>query len=147
MIKGGRPFCDYCKRELEALTEEECLSDIFGHGWTNWRDARVHCCYKCSDTMWQPPCGQCETHPCERGRECWANPPLHLFPYETYYANALGENYLSTVDLDKQPDYGGEAPNRSLVAEDLEVRRKQKLRLAGNYPGQLPIVLFAEACD
>lgn len=62
------------------------MEDIIGHGWSNWRTAQVHSCYQCSFDLWDPPCGECRTHRCERGIECWSHPPLHLFPYETYYA-------------------------------------------------------------
>ena len=88
MIREGRPYCDKCERELHALTQEEALNDGFC-GWSSWKTAHKHYCHTCSDSMWSPPCGQCETHPCERGRDCWADPPLHLFPYETYYADPI----------------------------------------------------------
>ena len=144
MIKNKVPYCDYCKRELEALTEAKCLEDITPHGWTNWRDAQVHCCFKCSDTLWQPPCGDCETYPCNKGRDCWANPPQHLFPYETYYANALGEEYMPSIDLaEDDPDFGESTPQDEEEAqEDLEIKRRQLMKLAGTHPKQLPIILF-----
>jgi hypothetical protein len=88
MIKDGLPFCDHCKRLLQPLTEEEALNEGFC-GWSNWHTAHKHYCHECSDKLWNPPCGECETHPCERGRDCWANPPLHIFPYETYYADPV----------------------------------------------------------
>ena len=89
MIRNDKPYCDSCGRELRILSEEECLEDIIPHGWTDWRTAYKHYCYECSDEMWDPPCGICETQPCTRGRDCWATPPLHLFPYETYYAEEI----------------------------------------------------------
>lgn len=125
MIKNGVPFCDYCHNELVALTREECLNDIRGHGWINWRDAQVHCCYNCSEKLWQPPCEICETHPCEKGQDCWSTPPQHLFPYETYYADVLGKTY----DLIDE-DFDLEEPI------DIEVRQRQIMRQAGNHPNQ-----------
>ena len=98
MIKNGVPFCKYCEKELVALTEEECLADIEGHGWSNWKTASVHSCNTCFHKMWQPPCEICETHPCERSG-CWASPPLHIFPYETYFADRLdGSEELPVID-------------------------------------------------
>ena len=136
MIKSGRPFCDRCNREIQALTEQECLDDIIPHGWTNWKTAEYHYCFKCSDELWQPPCGECETHPCMKGRDCWANPPLHIFPYETYYASALGEDYMLTIDED-DPDFG-ESVAEDDVERDLDdqVRRIQRLKVAGMNPKQ-----------
>jgi hypothetical protein len=90
LIKSDKPYCDECGKELRTLSEDECLDDIMSHGWTKWRSAIKHYCYDCSDKIEEkigyPPCDECETQPCERGRDCWASPPLHIFPYETYYA-------------------------------------------------------------
>ena len=128
MIKHDRPFCNNCKKEIQALTEDECLEDICGHGWSNWRTAQVHYCYECSDLLWQPPCGECETHPCERGRECWANPPLHIFPYETYYAERLeNTENLFTPSL--------ETEDREEPVEE-HVLLRQRIVVAGRARGQ-----------
>ena len=89
MIKKGKPYCDGCGCELQRLSEEQCLEDIIPHGWTEWGTAHKHYCHKCPNELWTPPCGICETQPCTRGRDCWATPPLHLFPYETYYASGI----------------------------------------------------------
>ena len=89
MIRNGKAHCDSCGRELRRLSEEECLEDIIPHGWTDWRTAYKHYCYECPNELWDPPCGICETQPCHRGSDCWATPPLHLFPYETYYAENI----------------------------------------------------------
>lgn len=90
MIKHDKPFCDECGKELKALTEEEALNEILGCGWVDWKTAHKHYCHNCSEKICKkvgyPPCEICETQPCERGRDCWATPPLHIFPYETYYA-------------------------------------------------------------
>src|SRR4030042_1440218 len=36
-----------------------------------WKGAHIHCCDECADALVDrvsfPPCGECETHPCERG--------------------------------------------------------------------------------
>ncbi|MGD6807534.1 MAG: hypothetical protein ACQCN4_11315 [Candidatus Bathyarchaeia archaeon] len=137
MIKSGVPFCNYCEKELVALTEEEALADITSHGWTNWRTASVHCCFECSDKMWKPPCGECETHPCERGRDCWASPPLHLFPYETYYADRLGEEPYA-FEIDDTDDESEETESKDAKEKqlDLAVRRRQLMKLAGRHPHQ-----------
>jgi hypothetical protein len=146
VVKNNVPYCDYCRRELEAKTEQECLDDIIPHGWTNWRDAQVHCCYACSDGIWKPPCDECETHPCEKGRDCWASPPLHLLPYETYFANALGEDYMPTIDLDEDdPDYGESVPEDEEERElDLQIRRRQIMKLAGQHPHQTHLTVQNE---
>lgn len=148
VLKNGVPFCDKCGRELVALTEAEALADIMGHGWTDWRTAAVHYCFKCSDELWQPPCGECETHPCKRGRDCWASPPLHLFPYETYFANALGEDYCPVVEV-ANSDYETlanlEAEGPDLV---MDVRRRQNMRIAGLHPKQKKLfVIVGGFCD
>jgi len=51
MIKDGKPCCDECKIELEALTEEEAIEDILGHGWSDWRTAIKHYCYQCAEKI------------------------------------------------------------------------------------------------
>jgi len=93
MISNGKPLCNECEREIEALTLEEQMEDIFPHGWSNWRTAHKHYCFDCSNLICKkvnyPPCGECRTHPCRKGNDCWATPPLHIFPYETYYAERI----------------------------------------------------------
>jgi hypothetical protein len=137
MIKNGVPYCDYCNKELVALREEEALGDIEPHGWTDWRTASVHACFECYDNMWEPPCGECETHPCQKGRECWANPPLHLFPYETYFANKLGETYAWKMDAEAIEETEDESEEeKKKTVEDAAIRRRQLMRLAGQHPNQ-----------
>ena len=140
-IKNGVPYCNYCDKELVALREQECLDDIEPHGWTNWRDAQVHCCFECFDNMWNPPCDECENHPCQKGRDCWANPPQHLFPYETYFANKLGEEtYAWKVDdeeIDNDLECDSEEEQKAL---DDEVRRRQVMKLAGMHPNQRTLI-------
>lgn len=91
MIIRGQPHCDHCHAPLEALTEEEALDDMEGHGFP-WGRAAKHYCFECADKIlaelhW-PPCEECRTRPCDRQDYCWAEGrfPLHIFPYETYYA-------------------------------------------------------------
>ncbi len=138
MIKNNVPYCDNCGRELIALTEEEALADITPHGWTHWKTAICHYCFKCSDEIWQPPCDECETHPCYKGRDCWANPPQHIFPYETYYANALGEDYMPKIDED-DPDWSGSEDEEEKQL-DLEVRNRQQMKVAGMHPKQKHLI-------
>ena len=103
MIKDGKPFCDGCHVELEVLNKEEALDSFPPCGWSDWRTAHKHYCHDCYDTICDkvgfPPCDKCETHPCERGRDCWASPPLHIFPYETYFGDKkTHENALTKID-------------------------------------------------
>lgn len=97
MIVNGKPCCDWCGEMLDAKCDLDDAS-----GWTDWRTAKRHCCHGCEDKLLDgsgyPPCWKCETHPCERDRDCWASPPLHLFPYETFFANSLGP---AVLDLSK----------------------------------------------
>jgi len=90
MIKHGLPHCDICGAELKYAEDEEMHYAEGEHQGLYWTHAIVHYCIECSDELMDkvgfPPCGECETHPCERGRDCWASPPLHLFPYELYVA-------------------------------------------------------------
>lgn len=131
MIKNGVPVCDFCKKELVALTEEECLNDIESHGWPNWKTAEVHSCNKCFNSKWQPPCEMCDTAPCTKGRECWANPPLHIFPYETYFADRLNDSNLPEID----EDFDLEEPI------DLEARKRQIMLKSGEHPNQTKLLL------
>jgi len=90
MIKHGIPHCDVCGAELKHAADEEThYGEDEQHGFY-FTHAVKHYCEDCSDELMDkagyPPCGECETHPCERGRDCWASPPLHLFPYETFYS-------------------------------------------------------------
>jgi len=92
MIKNGKPFCDECGKKVKALSERAALDDITPHGWTNWKTAGKILCETCEEKILKdanfPPCDECETHPCERGRDCWAEGryPIHRIPYETYTA-------------------------------------------------------------
>ena len=90
MIKHGLPHCDICKEELQHAPDEETHYAEGEHQGFFWTQAHVHYCNECSDKLMDqvgyPPCGICETHRCERGRDCWASPPLNLFPYELYVA-------------------------------------------------------------
>jgi hypothetical protein len=133
MIKNGVPVCNYCNKELVALTKEEALADG-GHGWHDWRDALVHSCNTCFDRLWDPPCGICETHPCERGNDCWASPPLHIFPYETYFADRL-EDEGKVPEIDD--DFDLEEPL------DLEVRQRQIMLKSGQHPNQQKLMCLS----
>lgn len=84
---------------------------------SDWRSASVHACFQCFNDMWRPPCDVCRTSPCQRG-ECWAHPPLHLFPYETYFANRLGSETPAWVNIEEVE-----------TEEDKVVRQRQKLRI------------------
>ena len=129
LIKGGKPYCDECGKELQTLSEDECLEDIMPHGWTKWETAHKHYCYGCSDKIEEeigyPPCDECETQPCERGRDCWANPPLHIFPYETYYAE------LKPQDCLRQRVY-------VLYARNPEITAKEASELLAASPEEAP---------
>ncbi len=65
MIRNNKPFCDKCKREIQALTEDDALCDIEGHGWTDWKTADKHLCYGCADKLLKEanysPCDICRT--------------------------------------------------------------------------------------
>lgn len=134
MMKNGRPYCDFCHQELQALTERQCLDDIRPHGWTNYRNAENHYCFDCADNAWEPPCGQCNTHPCERGRDCWACPPLDVFPYETYYAETLKPNTFIDYPTLNDPDYDSEFDDEEPIEE--EVLRHQRMVVASKHPHQ-----------
>lgn len=91
MLKSNRPYCDHCGRKMRRLRED----DGEPHGF-HWRIAREHVCNECADAAidqaWKDrdPCGECETEPCKRGRDCWFDPHLP-WPYETYFADPMGE--------------------------------------------------------
>lgn len=94
MILGEKVYCDSCHYEIDALNEDEANAEGFC-GWTDYRTAEKHFCNDCYDWICDrigfPPCEECETHPCERENDCWASPPLHIFPYETYFADLRRE--------------------------------------------------------
>ena len=50
MDKKGNLRCDFCRRVIEKLDEEEALGDmsLVGHGWTDWKTAKVHACEHCA---------------------------------------------------------------------------------------------------
>lgn len=93
MIIRGKPYCDECQEKLIHLTEEEMEADyeqnMVSHGFP-WKRASRHYCFECAEKIMDdhnyPPCDGCRTRPCDRHGDCWASPPLHLFPYETYVA-------------------------------------------------------------
>ncbi len=75
MIKGGKPHCDECGKELEALAEEEASLDL--HGWSDWKTAAYHLCYICAEKKLP-----------------------YIIPYETYFAEPDREVYhTSTITL------------------------------------------------
>jgi hypothetical protein len=85
MIQNDKPVCDYCKKIMVASSTNSSGDEL----WP-WKHALAHCCESCFDKLFdevwneRDPCGECETQPCERGRECWFEPNLGL-PYETYF--------------------------------------------------------------
>lgn len=89
MLRDDRVFCDLCKKEMVRTTVSEEGDEL----WP-WKEAFAHVCDGCFDgavdRAWDDfeACIKCETHPCERGRECWFEPALAL-PYETYYAKTV----------------------------------------------------------
>lgn len=91
MLKNNKPFCDLCKREMEIISEEDGEPCGFPHD-----KAHEHVCSECHEALFdlawdrRDPCGECETKPCERGRDCWYQPSLGLV-YETYFADAIAE--------------------------------------------------------
>ncbi len=77
------------------------MIEYIWHGFF-WRHAAKHYCEDCSDNLVEqvgfPPCGECRTQPCTRGGDCWAAPPLHLFPYETFWSTPA-ERYTCDASL------------------------------------------------
>jgi hypothetical protein len=137
MIKEGRLFCDDCGRELLALDEEECEEYFPLAGGFPWERACKHYCAPCTDKLWQPPCEtECRTHPCERGGECWWHPPLHLWPYETYFAPRLKIVVfrIRRIYFDQVAAFSKNVELR----KDSEFWRK---RLLGRYPPHIALFL------
>ena len=66
MEKDNKLYCDFCKRRIEMLTQEQALNDLPGHGWTDWKTAHKHSCMDCPDDL-----------------------PEHNFPYETYFGQRI----------------------------------------------------------
>ena len=141
MIKNGRPFCDECRGELVAWTREQAEETVIC-GWPDWRSAHKHYCQDCYDVMFDkwaeaagfPACGNCETEPCKRGRECWdhRDPPLHWFPYETFFGELVGSTYPVDNDFDSEEPV------------DIEIVRSQRLQQAGHHSSQSKIIEFLE---
>ena len=115
MIIHGKPHCDICKQELKHAEDEETHYAEGEHQGLFWKGADVMYCEDCSDKLMDkvgyPPCGECETQPCEKGRDCWASPPLHLFPYELYVAEKLTRLTGSELTLDKFAQKGDYVQN------------------------------------
>ena len=91
MIENGKIKCDWCKLEIQQLTEQEALEDDFpGHGWNDYRTAAMHLCFTCHQAYFNDRyCeGPCETRPCERGKDCWVNDSSSV-PYETFFAERV----------------------------------------------------------
>lgn len=139
MIKNGRPYCDQCHGELIALTREQAEENGLC-GWDDWRTALKHYCQTCYDVMFDqwskavgfPACHECETFPCKRGRECWDNrhPPLHVFPYETFYGELVGSTYPIKDDFESEEPV------------DHEIVRAQNLQQAGHDRDQVKLEVF-----
>ena len=141
MIKNGRPFCDECHGELVAWTREQA-EDYGFCGWDNWRTAHKHYCSSCYDVLFEkwskavgfPACGECETFPCKKGRDCWdrQGPPLHWFPCETFFGELVGSTYPVDNDFDSEEPV------------DSEIIRTQKMQQAGHQKTQTKIDCFLE---
>ena len=141
MIKNGRAFCEECHGELIAWTREQ--AEEYGWcGWSDWRTAHKHYCQTCYDALFDkwakavgfPACHECETFPCKRGRDCWdhRDPPLHWFPYETFFGQLVGSTYPIDMDFDSEERV------------DPEVLRIQKLQKAGHNADQTSIQQYME---
>jgi len=111
------PICDDCGMPLKLYRE-----DGFYDGEENeWESAPLHRCSICDqqyfDACWQEadPCGNCRTQPCERGGDCWWNPPLHLFPYLHYVAEPA-----IMIDLLPQREHINDEPER-MPARDCDL--------------------------
>lgn len=139
MIKNSRPYCDQCHGELIAWTREQAEENGFC-GWDSWRTAHKHYCQGCYDAMFDawakavdfPACGECETFPCKRGRDCWdhRDPPLHLFPYETFFGELVGSTYPIVEDFDSEESV------------EPEVIRTQKMQQAAHNRDQTVLEEF-----
>ena len=142
MIKNGRPYCDECHGELIALSEEQALNGFPPCGWTDYRTAHKHYCHNCYDAMFEewvkevgfPACHECETFPCKRGRDCWDNrePPLYLFPYETFFGELVGSTYPIDMNFDSEEPV------------EPEIIRSQKMQQAAHNSDQTLITKFLE---
>lgn len=94
MLKDGKPFCDECGKEMRIVSDEEAERTGEPNGFG--LPAHAHVCNECFDALhhaaWEDrdPCGECETQPCKRGRDCWFEPNIG-YPYETYFADLKTE--------------------------------------------------------
>lgn len=109
----NRPKCQICGFPLmlpvdyERQREPICCSEPMG--WTKAATAEEFLCCECHskefDADWKSdqPCRRCKTRPCERGRDCWWNPPdRHC--YEIYIACRyvpvlIGVNVFSSTSV------------------------------------------------
>jgi len=93
------PVCDSCGMPLKLHREDGFCEEEENE----WEPAPLHRCGICDarifDECWREsdPCRHCWTQPCERGGECWWQPPNHVFPYLSYVAEPA-------VMLDLAPD-------------------------------------------
>lgn len=90
MITSNRVFCEECKKEIEALSEEDASADIIGHGWSDFKTAQKHLCEPCVERI-RKECGYRESI------------VIYHIPYETYIAElkvrriGKGQRYLADV--------------------------------------------------
>jgi len=106
--KYGYLRCDFCRRKIEKLSEDDALGDLIGHGWSDWRTAKKHSCYHCSERL-----------------------PDHNFPYETYFAGryrwVLSEDGWTKEQrvYELCPDLKN--PNSEKMAECYFVRKSRRI--------------------
>jgi hypothetical protein len=66
-------ICENCKKEL--VHRKEDFGEPIDVEGTRWEQ---YLCERCHAKIWKAlldgACPVCETHPCEKGRECWVNP-------------------------------------------------------------------------
>ncbi len=66
--------CDRCGHSIKLLLRDPLWGDEIDWN-TDWEQ---YLCDECEEAIWQDLfdecCPRCETHPCERGGDCWINP-------------------------------------------------------------------------
>ena len=77
-------ICERCNQQIVLLTEDELGEPI------DWSiKYEQYLCDECYEKIWdelmEDCCPRCNTHPCEKGRDCWINPFPHIM-YLCYIA-------------------------------------------------------------
>jgi len=88
-------ICERCKQPIRKLDKNEFGDSIDWH--TPFEQFLCdECCEKIWDELMDDCCPRCNTHPCEKNRDCWINPFPHIM-YLCYVAPRINPTPIKLI--------------------------------------------------